>query len=274
MSLRRYPQPLELLLAFAERFPSLPRFANSAREWPGIHTNTLEKYSTQVQPLQIPSEMNILRKLMTRLVVARYLPYNPFDGEMLPLERVMLYGWLIEHRPKIVLEVGTGVGGSTFYISEALRRIGGQLHTCDPIRRPPEKFLKRFEGVLNYHPLKSTELIDRLIERGTIPDLVFFDGPEIPSLAFDDLRRLEPHLGAGCLFAMHDWEQSGGQNPRIVSIKASAVRPYIESSRQWQPLSVLDGHRKNTWWTKGKFDSVGLCLYRYRSVVQKTQLAA
>jgi predicted O-methyltransferase YrrM len=214
--------------------------------------------------LQALLSMNLLRKLVTRIVVATQLPRNPFEGEMLPLERVTLYRWMIEHKPATVFEVGTGVGGSTFYICEALLRNGGTLHSCDPIRRPPELFLQRFRSVLQYHALRSAELIELLIAQNRIPDLLFFDGPEIPQLAIDDLKSLEPHLKPGCLFAMHDWEQAGGCNHRIVSIKAKSIRPYMESSPNWIRIQVLSGHQKNVWWTKGKFDSVGLCLYVYR----------
>lgn len=156
----------------------------------------------------------MIRKLLTKLVLAKKLPVNPYPGEMLPVERLRLYQWMTEYSPKVVLEVGTGVGGSTFYISEALKRSGGVLHTCDPLRRPPEDFLNRFCGTLHYHPLRSDELIGRLQREGVVPDFLFFDGPEIPELALQDIQSLE-------------------------------------------------GHRKNVWWTKGRFDSVGLCLYRF-----------
>lgn len=216
----------------------------------------------------------MIRKLITRCAVASYLPPNPFDGEMLPLERIRLYQWLMEFKPSCVLEVGTGVGGSTFYISEALKRNGGQLHTCDPERGPPDRFLKRFADQVKYHPVKSKEMIDQLIQCKIYPDFLFFDGPEVPELAIEDLRRLEPHLKSGCMFAMHDWEQPGGKNRRIVSIKAAKIRPYMESSPCWQRVDCLSGHTKNVWWTKGKYDSVGLCLYRYQGCRSSYRLAA
>lgn len=205
----------------------------------------------------------MIRKLLTKLVLAKNLPANPYPGEMLPVERLRLYQWMTEYSPKVVLEVGTGVGGSTFYISEALRRNGGVLHTCDPLRRPPEDFLNRFRETLHYHPLRSDELIARLQLDGVVPDFLFFDGPEIPDLALQDIQRLESWIKPGCLFAMHDWEQVGGANKKIVSIKAQRVRPYFEQSKRWKLVSRLEGHRKNVWWTKGRFDSVGLCLYRF-----------
>jgi hypothetical protein len=205
----------------------------------------------------------MIRKVLTKLVTAMYLPRNPYPGEMLPLERLRLYQWMNEYRPRIVFEVGTGVGGSTFYISHALSKYGGELHTCDPLRRPPEHFLNRFAGTLYYYPLRSDELIDHLRSENIRPDFLFFDGPEIPDLALDDIRNLETWIAPGCLFAMHDWELPGGPNPRIVSIKAQKIRPYLEGSSNWKKLAQLDGHCKNEGWTKGDFDSVGLCLFRY-----------
>jgi predicted O-methyltransferase YrrM len=205
----------------------------------------------------------MIRKLLTKLVIAKHLPKNPYPGEMLPVERLRLYQWMTEHHPKVVLEVGTGVGGSTFYMSEALKQYGGVLHTCDPLRRPPEDFISRFRNTLHYHPVRSDELISQMRRDGVVPDFVFFDGPEIPDLALEDIQSLESWIQPGCLFAMHDWEQAGGVNKRIVSIKAQKLRPYFEQSQRWKLLARLEGHRKNAWWTKGRFDSVGLCLYRF-----------
>lgn len=216
----------------------------------------------------------MIRKFTTKAVLATYLPRNPFDGEMLPIERLRLYQWIMRYQPQTVLEVGTGVGGSTFYIGEALARLGGQLYTCDPLRRPPEAFLERFRRTIQYEPLKSNELIAKMALEGKRPDFVFFDGPEIPSLALDDIRTLESLLADGCMFAMHDWEQAGGRNAKIVSIKAQRIRPYMEHSPLWQEVELLHGHRKNVWWTKGRFDSVGLCLYRFQKYANPMDRAA
>lgn len=118
----------------------------------------------------------MIRKLLTKLVIAKHLPKNPYPGEMLPVERLRLYQWMTEHHPKVVLEVGTGVGGSTFYMSEALKKFGGVLHTCDPLRRPPEDFLNRFRNTLHYHPVHSDELISQMRRDGVVPDFVFLTG--------------------------------------------------------------------------------------------------
>ncbi len=216
----------------------------------------------------------MLRKILTKAVTTTYLPKNPYPGEMLPIERLRLYQWVRHCSPKVVLEVGSGVGGSTFYISEAIREHGGVLHTCDPLRRPPEHFLKRFENTLCYHPLRSDELISWMRHNGIAPDFIFFDGPEIPELALDDIQSLEEWIEPGCCFAMHDWEQAGGANRKIVSVKAKLIRPDMENSSDWVQEQLLSGHQKNAWWTKGSFDSVGLCLYRFRPKRVATNKAA
>jgi hypothetical protein len=73
---------------------------------------------------------------------------------------------------------------------------------------------------------------------------------------------------------MHDWEQAGGANRKIVSVKAKLIRPYMENSSDWVQEQLLSGHQKNAWWTKGSFDSVGLCLYRFRPKRVATNKAA
>lgn len=43
----------------------------------------------------------MIRKLLTKFVIAKYLPQNPYPGEMLPVERLRLYQWMTEHHPKV-----------------------------------------------------------------------------------------------------------------------------------------------------------------------------
>ena len=46
-----------------------------------------------------------------------------WPGEMTPYERYKLFNWVLDIKPKSVLEVGTGGGGSTRAISEAIKRL-------------------------------------------------------------------------------------------------------------------------------------------------------
>lgn len=191
------------------------------------------------------------------------LPRNPYAGELTDYERYRLHHWILERRPRVVFEVGTGVGGSTFYIGSALQQVGGQLFTCDPLRRPPASFLRQFADVLRYEPLESTEMMRQLLGRGVRPDFIFFDGPEIPELALRDLQLLEPSLAAGTQFAMHDWHLGRRGYDGGHSVKAAQVRPYIENSVRWRALEVLRGDSQNCRESIQPYDSVGLCLYQW-----------
>ena len=150
-----------------------------------------------------------VKRTIGKLFFSLSLPQNPYPGEMLPLEQLRLYQWISRYKPRSVIEVGTGIGGSTFYISMALQKYGGKLYSCDPARRPPREFLDRFDGRLEFHQVESEVLISHLFERGVVPDFVLFDGPERPELASRDLLHPEPRLKVGCHFAMHDWDQAG-----------------------------------------------------------------
>ena len=50
--------------------------------------------------------------------------YTKYNGEMLPFERFKLTNWILNIKPTIVFEVGTGNGGgSTYFIAKALKEL-------------------------------------------------------------------------------------------------------------------------------------------------------
>lgn len=194
-------------------------------------------------------------------------PVNPYEGEMLPYERYKLFNWIIKINPKILLEVGTGNGGgSSFYISEALLQAknSGELYTCDPYADNPFIIFsqKRYKDIVFYYKIESRMLITYMIQKNKIPDFVFFDGPEIPELALNDFKLLEPYLRKGCYFSMHDWHSGTKRNyDNANSVKSALLKPYLESHKQWRCLEELSGIMKNANYCDMPFDSVGLCLY-------------
>lgn len=188
---------------------------------------------------------------------------NKYPGsEMLPLERIKMHTWLCKIvKPKNdVLEIGTGVGGSTYYIANALKTIKSDsiIHTCDPTRAPYDELLNEFKNI-KYYKTTSTELILLLKSRNIKIDFIFFDGPEIPELALNDIKLLENFIDAGCYFAMHDWEICQRKYDNAVSQNSLYIRQYIENSNVWEKVEVLDGKDYDT--------SVGLCLYKYKKLL-------
>lgn len=164
-------------------------------------------------------------------------------GELSPCEREALYRWVSEIKPKNILEVGTGSGGSTSYMAEAIKdfNIDCTLFTCDPRRSPAKEFFLNYPFV-KYHRVISNFLMAEMRSKFINPDFVFFDGSDDPKMALRDFIAFDRTASKGSYFSMHDWE----------CVKASLLKPYIERSRHWHKVEIL-GNRE---------DSVGLCLYK------------
>jgi hypothetical protein len=190
---------------------------------------------------------------------------NQYGGEMLPYERFKLYNWICEISPEIIFEVGTGTGGgSTYYMAKAIsdNNYNSKLYTCDPERSPSELLTIEFKFV-NYYKNFSNQMLNMLITENIRPNFIMFDGPEDPMVAYDDLIYLENYISDGTYFCMHDWDEHRNyDNGR--STKSIKVREYIENSPNWTLIEQLYGDRKNSDFDHFPFDSVGLCLYKYK----------
>ena len=194
-----------------------------------------------------------------------------FGLEMLPYERYKLYSYINTFKPKNVLEVGTGTGSSTYLIAHALKLNDTEatLYTCDPERHPAH-VMREYDNI-KFFKVVSNVLIKQLITDNVNIDYIFFDGPEDPNVALEDLKILETHIKPGCLFSMHDWDLNTRLYDNARSIKSSKVRPYIESSPLWEYVEVLSGTVLNSAFlvtnNNGNIcDSVGLCLYRFKGL--------
>jgi predicted O-methyltransferase YrrM len=161
------------------------------------------------------------------------------EGQMLPLERRQLHWTVIDRQPRLALEVGTWKGGgSTLQIVTALvANGGGHLHTCEPDKAFHEQACSVFRGGLleryvTLHNKPSGEVIRELLAAGQVPDFLFFDGPEDPQVALDDINALSPYLPAGTTLMMHDW-----LSPE--SVKQRLIKPYLANSEEWCITNVL-----------------------------------
>lgn len=187
-------------------------------------------------------------------------------GEMLPYERYVLYNWILNYKIKNVLETGCGVGvGSTYYIAEALKNSEDTLkfYTCDPCRFPTDVFFKQY-SFLSFFKWNSEVLINHIIKNNIDIDFIMFDGPENPDVALNDIITLEKYIKPDTYFCMHDWEYVRRGYDNGISTKALKIRPYIEQSKNWEKIEVLSGLQKNSNYDDMVFDSVGLCLYKFK----------
>lgn len=179
-------------------------------------------------------------------------------AEMSVFERMKLCSWIKDIiNPKYnVLEVGTGVGGSTYYISNVLSEINENsiVYSCDPIRTPNIDFFDKFKNVKFFKDY-SNNVIDFIIKNSIKLSYIFFDGPEDPNVALDDIKKLEDYIKPGCYFSMHDWEITTRKLDGGLSTKSLYIREYIEKSDRWEEIEVLDGINSS--------QSVGFCLYKF-----------
>lgn len=185
-------------------------------------------------------------------------------GEMLPYERYCLYSWIKKYKPRNLLEIGTGTGGSTQYISDAMKENGfGEIYSCDPSRSPSIDFIKNRPN-LHFYSMMSGDMIQFIKTEKINIDFIFFDGPENPDVALLDLLELEKYITINTLFCMHDWHIGIRGYDLAISTKCYKVKPYIENSSKWTLIESLNANEKNSDFNDDKYDSVGLCLYQYQ----------
>jgi predicted O-methyltransferase YrrM len=179
------------------------------------------------------------------------------EGQLWPEERKFLHEAILVTKPQLVIEVGTWKGGgSTLQIAEALRKNGfGHLMTCELDKALFEEANAIYDNNTWYkwvtcHNCASEELIKSCISHGTIPDFLFFDGPDDPDTALNDLQIISPHLKVDSHFCMHDFittKRSDG----LTALKAKRIRPYLEQSEEWELVGLLE-----------EPISVGICLFK------------
>ena len=191
--------------------------------------------------------------------------HTKYNGEMLPYERFKLTEWVTSINPKIVFEVGTGNGGgSTYFISNALKELnnGGYIHTCDPLRTIDDNMLNEFDNII-YYQINSIEMLENLINTNIKPNFIMFDGPENPDIAYEDIKFLEKYIDNNTYFSMHDWDTYRPYD-KGNSTKSIKIREYIENSKNWELIEQLHSHIKNSNFDDMEYDSVGLCLYKFK----------
>lgn len=177
--------------------------------------------------------------------------FNFNFGEMTNYERMKLYNYIKLYNPNIILESGSGKGGSTYVMLNAINQ-NTKIYSCDPFRMPD------FESKqIIFFLLKSDELIKIIKEKDIYPDFIFFDGPEDPDVALNDFKNLENYVKVGTIFSMHDWCTIKRKLDNNISTKALYLKPYINSLKSWYLLEETNGEK----YVEGQ-ESVGLCFYK------------
>ena len=109
---------------------------------------------------------------------------------------------LREHRPPIIVELGTYLGGLAAAFADTAREWGGQVHTFDIARQFPSDLLEAFPN-LSFHEESV------LVENPLAIDLVSTPGAFLYCDNGEKERELAcyaPHLAAGNIIGCHDWQ--------------------------------------------------------------------
>jgi len=196
---------------------------------------------------------------------------DDLSGQMHFFERRKLREWVYRKKPSIVFEVGGGEGGgSTIQIAHALKTlkddgecVDTKFYTCDAdpleVRKSKSYFSSHpdYKDFVNVSCEYSTGFLTRLLAQGLVPDFIFFDGPDLPTLNLADFKILEGLVKVGTMFASHDWEPEvdGKLCPKNLEL-----RPYLENSENWKKVECLSG-KMGEWPNEEEENSVGLALY-------------
>jgi hypothetical protein len=105
--------------------------------------------------------------------------------------------------------------------------------------------------------------LSNLIQSNIKPDFIMFDGPEPPNIAYEDIILLEDVINDGTYFCMHDWDHYRPYD-KSYSTKSVKIREYMENSKQWDLQEQLHANIKNSNFDNLEYDSVGLCLYKFK----------
>ena len=91
--------------------------------------------------------------------------------------------------------------------------------------------LPHLEPFVRFHLGASRDVYPALLHSLGSVDAVFLDGAQDPDQAMKEFEMFEPHLSAGSILMMHDWDNE----------KMTLVRQRVERDKRWRIEKVL-GH--------------------------------
>ncbi len=190
----------------------------------------VQSYHALSEPLQ--KRWRMVRPFVPRRVRFLYEGCLAVPGQLWYADRKLLYGAILEHKPRTVFEVGTWYGGgSTYFISQALYENGsGVLHTIEENAEAHERakdnyarHLPHLLGHVRFHLGKSTEVYPALLHEQGVVDAVFLDGGQDAQQTVREFEMFAAHMQPAALLLAHDWDNE----------KMELLRPKLEASPTW-----------------------------------------
>lgn len=108
-----------------------------------------------------------------------------------------LYDYVLQHKPKVILELGTSSGYSTLWMGAAAATYGGHVYTIEVAKPKIEIAQSYIDQVgLQGHVSIIPGIIKDILATWTIPiDLVFLDADKMNYLSY--MLTLEPFIARG-----------------------------------------------------------------------------
>jgi cephalosporin hydroxylase len=159
-------------------------------------------------------------------------------GQLWYAERRLLYRTIRRHRPLVVCESGTWLGGgSTLFIAQALHDNGrGILHSTEVIpefhdsaQRNYKRYLPHLLPYVKFHLGESSDVYPSLLPTLKSIDVLLLDGAENAELTWREFSLFEPYLQKGAVLMAHDWHTE----------KTAQLKPHLTSSPDWELERVL-----------------------------------
>lgn len=159
-------------------------------------------------------------------------------GQLYIADRKALFTTILQHKPRLCVELGTYCGGgSTYFIAKALAKVGAGTLVSSEIDAQRHAVASSFYSTclneLSRHVEfirgESLSLFLPYIEKAGGVDFLFLDGAEDCHQSAEQFKFFEPYMSSGALVFMHDWNTE----------KMSVLKPMIERSTVWKKICEI-----------------------------------
>jgi predicted O-methyltransferase YrrM len=165
---------------------------------------------------QISARQELADRLSTHDKLRVGAEYN--TGSMSLDAMVALFSVAYFFKPKVIAEVGTFIGNSTFALVEGAEN-DCEMHTCDYSNNIDLSHHIHANPLVQYPKTPSSTMFQKMLDTGKKVDLFFIDGRLVPGefplieklsknttvFALDDFEGVEKGVANAGLFLSHPW---------------------------------------------------------------------
>lgn len=159
-------------------------------------------------------------------------------GQMYKAERKAIYEIVRETQPDYCFEIGTYTGGgSTFFISKALRDNGkGKLFTTEndqflynKAKKRYQKYIKSQYSFIEFIYSSSPIVFEKYLKEKDKAYIVLLDGAEDGGQTLEQYNYFLPYFRKGTILMIHDWNTE----------KTRLIKPVILNNDRWKIITEI-----------------------------------